>query len=206
MIPISLAIEDDLSEAVLRKILNEREIVYHVGLVFKKNGFGYLKKSCSAFNNMAKASPVLLLTDLDQNPCPPALIDDWLSQPRHPRFLFRIAIHEVEAWLLAHDKALQKFLGLRRNLHYPTPEILLDPKAELLKIAVLSPRREIREDLTRRDYGGNLKQGPAYNSTLTAFVNSLSSFAAVADKCSSLCRLLKSLQALEDTYARELDP
>lgn len=151
---------------MLRRLLSERPVPYAVGPVFKQGGFGYLKKQSPAFNNLAKACPVLLLTDLDQRPCAPALLDEWLKHPRHPDFLLRVAVREVEAWLLACDTELRRFLGIRRDVHFPAPEVLPDPKAELLKLAADSPRRELREAIVRRDTGGNLRQGPAYNSTL----------------------------------------
>lgn len=74
-IPIYLAVEDDLSEVLLRRLLQERP-VFAVGPVFKRNGFGYLRKNTPAFNNMARVSPVLLLTDLDRHNCAPGLIRD----------------------------------------------------------------------------------------------------------------------------------
>ena len=56
-IPIHLAVEDDLSESILRRVLRERPADYAVGPVFKRGGFGFLKKQSPAFNNMAKACP-----------------------------------------------------------------------------------------------------------------------------------------------------
>lgn len=52
---------------------------------------------------------------MDRCQCPPALIRDWLSDAQHPNLVFRVAVREVEAWLLAHQSALAPFLG--------TPEI-----------------------------------------------------------------------------------
>lgn len=199
-IPINLAVEDDLSEWMLRRILRERPAEYAIGPVFKKGGFGYLKKMVPAFNNMAKASPVLLLTDLDTYACPPSLVNDWLVHPKHPLFLFRVAVREVEAWLLASDKELSSFLSMRKSLNIPAPETLDDPKAELLKLAASSPRRELRDAITRRYRGGNLLQGPAYNSTLAGFLDEHWSAAAACDKCSSLQRIFDALSNLEKNF------
>ena len=195
-IPIYLAVEDDLSEWVLRRVLRERPVDYAVSSVFKKNGFGYLKKQCSAFNNLAKSCPVLLLTDLDARPCAPGLLAEWLQDPKHSDFLFRVAIREVEAWLLGCDEHFGRFLGIRRSLDFSDPEALVDPKAELLKLADASPRRELRESITRRK-GGNLHQGPAYNSTLADFVARDWNLEVACSKCPSLRRMLDALSALE---------
>lgn len=200
-IPICLAVEDDLSEWVLRRLLALRSVEYHVYAVYKQNGFGYLKKKTPAFNNMAKACPVLLLTDLDQRPCAPALLNEWLSQPKHADFLLRVAIREVEAWLLGSD-LFGQFLGIRRSHSFTDPETLPDPKLELLKLALASPRRNLREGIVRRDQHGNLRQGPAYNSTLAGFVNGDWRPAEVATKCRSLERVMQALSALESDWRR----
>ena len=200
-IPIFLAVEDDLSEWILRRLLAERSVAYAIGAVFKQGGFGYLKKQSPAFNNMAKACPVLLLTDLDQRPCAPELLDEWLKHPKHPDFLLRVAVREVEAWLLACDGELRRFLGIRRALHFSAPEILPDAKAELLKLAADSTRRELREAIVRRDRSGKLRQGPAYNSTLAAFVGQKWQSAAASAKCPSLRRMINALSALEATWS-----
>lgn len=196
-IPIYLAVEDDLSEWVLRRILRERPVFYDIGTVFKKGGFGYLKKQTPSLNNLAKSCPVLMLTDLDTRACAPELLDEWLLHPRHPEFLLRVAVREVEAWLLASDQEFGTFLKVRRKLDFSDPESLADPKAELLKVAEGSLGREMRESITRRDAGGNLRQGPAYNSTLARFVNECWDLNAASSKCSSLRRMLGALSALE---------
>ena len=201
-IPIYLAVEDDLSEIVLRRMLSDRPVEYAVGAVFKQSGFGYLKKQTPAFNNMAKACPVLLLTDLDKRPCAPELIAEWLKQPRHPEFLLRVAVREVEAWLLACDLLLGEYLSLRQMRLFPDPEALDDPKLELLKLAESSAKRFTREALSRRDTGGNLRQGPAYNSTLATFVDQFWKPKQAASKCQSLKRAIKALEQLESEWRK----
>ena len=192
--------EDDLSEWVLRRLLHERPVQYAIGSVFKQGGFGYLKKQSPAFNNAAKGCPVLLLTDLDRRPCAPDLLEEWLKNPKHEDFLLRVAVREVEAWLLASDTTLARFLGIRGKVDFSTPEMLDDPKIELLKLATTSPRRDIREAIVRRDTGGNLRQGPAYNSVLAEFVNDHWNMNVASSKCDSLDRMLKALATLESNW------
>lgn len=203
-IPIHLAVEDDLSESLLRRLLEERTS-YAIGSVFKHNGFGYLKKKAAAFNSLARVSPVLLLTDLDRNACAPGLIREWLPCPRNPDFLFRVAVREVEAWVLAADKPFASFLGIRRAISYPRPEDLTDPKRELLKLAATSPRRDIRDGLVRPDATGNLKQGPAFNSTLATFIQDGWIPGPAAAKCPSLRKVLTALSKLEADWRASPD-
>jgi hypothetical protein len=187
---------------MLRRLLDERPVAYAIGAVFKQGGFGYLKRQSQAFNNMAKACPVLLLTDLDKHPCAPKLLDEWLKHPKHPDFLLRVAVREVEAWLLACDRELREFLGIRRVQNFSAPEILEDPKGELLKLAAASPRRDLREAIVRRDTGGHLRQGPAYNSTLARFVNQNWQSEAAGNKCPSLGRMISALSTLETNWTQ----
>lgn len=139
--------------------------------MYARGGFGYLKKQSPAFNNAAKACPFLLITDLDRQPCPSHLIAEWLKIPKHPHFLLRVAVREVEGWLLGDPIGFGAFLGLKTTFDFESPEHLPDPKQELLKLANKSPRKSIRDALTWHDKAtGQLSQGPDYNAPLVRFV------------------------------------
>jgi hypothetical protein len=197
-IPIYLAVEDELSEWVARRALSTRSSSYAVGAVFSQQGYGYLKKQATAFNNAAKGCPFLLLTDLDRCPCPPQLIEEWLGRPKHPHFLLRVAVREVEAWLLGDSAGLGAYLGLRNPLEVPDPETLTDPKQELLRLALSSPRRTMREALAwKDDSSGRLFQGPDYNATLAKFVATEWDITGARNKCRSLHRLFLALERIE---------
>jgi len=66
MIPIQLAVEDELSEKVLRRLLTDSDRPFHVSSVINRGGYGYLKSKIDGFNKSAKGLPFLVLTDLDQ--------------------------------------------------------------------------------------------------------------------------------------------
>ena len=200
-IPIRLAVEDDLSEWVVRRALSSRQRDYAIGPVFSQGGFGYLKKQARAFNNAAKGCPFLLLTDLDQYPCPPQLIDEWLGQPKHPHLLLRVAVREVESWLLGDPNGFSSFLGLRTPFDLGNPENLEDPKQELLKLASKSPRRSVREALTwKEESTGRLSQGPDYNAPLAKFVSNDWNIELARKKCGSLGRLFLALEQIESDF------
>lgn len=203
-IPIYLAVEDDLSEWVARRALSTRPSDYAIGAVFSRSGFGYLKKQAPAFNNAAKGCPFLLLTDLDRCPCPPQLIEEWLGRPKHPHLLLRVAVREVESWLLGDPKGFSSFLGLRAPFDLDNPETLDDPKQELLKLAIKSPRRTIREALTWKDEAtGRLSQGPDYNAPLATFVTHEWDIEVARKKCRSLDRLFLALERIESDFAKK---
>ncbi len=168
-IPIQLAVEDTLSEAVLREILSKSGRPYSIGTCYVGRGFGYLRRTICGFNNAARSTPFLVLTDLDQTECPPRLIDSWLPQPLHPNLVFRVAVREVEAWLLAGANEISRFLRIKRALVRRDVEAIQDPKAYLIDLARLSPNRELRSDIVPPP-GSTRLIGPNYNGRLISFV------------------------------------
>ena len=108
---INIAVEDSLSEAVIRKIIQHSHRQFTIGYCYCKGGYGYLKRTIRGFNNAAKGTPFLVLTDLEAE-CPPIQIREWLPEPAHQNLLFRIAVKEVESWLLS-DR-----MGSRKTILY----------------------------------------------------------------------------------------
>ena len=93
-IPINLVVEDDLSEAILLRILKESSNTFAVGFSYGKCGYYYIRHKIQAFNNAAKGTPFLVLSDLEAE-CAPTQIKSWLPIPKHNNLLFRIAVPEI---------------------------------------------------------------------------------------------------------------
>ncbi len=198
-VPIRLAVEDALSEAVLRRVLADRPVRYEVGAVYSRGGSGYLRRQTPAFNNAAKAGPFILLTDLDRHECPSELVTTWLAgRTKHHSFLFRVAVREVESWLLGDMARLRLFLHLKTASVVTPPEDLLDPKQVLLRLSLGCRVRRVRDAIVWRDSkSGRLFQGPDYNGTLAEFVAKYWSPPAARSTCPSLERLFSALASLE---------
>jgi len=169
IIPVNLAVEDVLSEAVARRLLASTNRDYEVGRCYMRHGKDYLHRLIAGFNNAAKGTPFLVLTDLDRDECAPALIRSWLDEPLHANLLFRVAVKEVEAWLLADGKALSEYLSMSAGQIPADVDSIVDPKEFLIGLAAKSRRRDIREDIIPRQ-GSTAKQGKNYNARLIAFV------------------------------------
>jgi len=169
-IPINLVVEDELSEAIARKLLESGSRPYAVRVVYNRGGYGYIKKNIRGFNNAARGTPYLILTDLDARECPPSMIGRWFGQASlEPNLLFRVAVRDVEAWLLAHRSAFAEFVGVREGLVPQDVEQIRDPKKKLIEIARRSRRKRIRQDIVPpRD--STREQGPDYNGRLARFV------------------------------------
>jgi hypothetical protein len=169
-IPVRLAIEDELSEVVRRRLLTHANRGYAVGAVYGRGGFGYLRRTIEGWNRAARGVPFVVLTDLDRHDCPAGLIGDWLPRHRHPNLLLRVAVREVESWLLADPESLSVFLRVRSSVIPAAPDSLSDPKAVLVDVARRSRSRDMRDRLVPR-HGSTAKQGPDYNACLAEFVH-----------------------------------
>ena len=108
---IALATEDALSEAVGEKLIAEVKPPLEVGLRLRRDGFGYLKTRMRKFCEIARHQPVLVITDLDRVACAATLVRRWTANDTPPAtLLLRVAVHEVEAWLLADHDAMRTLL------------------------------------------------------------------------------------------------
>lgn len=190
----SLATEDILSEEVGRRLILELGENFSIGLTFRQNGNGYLRQRLPNFCNIAERQPFLLITDLDQTLCPAYLISDWLSnRPQPTNLLFRVAVREVESWLLADHDGILTLLGPHIKKLTEKPDLLPDPKGELLRHAQKAPR-EIREDIVP-DKHAIARIGLGYNRRLTHFVRNVWDPNRAAVRSESLRRTRDRLRA-----------
>lgn len=198
-IPIHIAVEDFLSEMVLRIMLEQSGRHFAVGVCLGLTGFGYLKKNIAGFNKAAKGTPFLLLADLDQAECPPILINEWLTVLKHNNLIFRVAVREVESWLLAHRKAFAGFLGIRESLVPSRPDELEDPKRVLIELTAGSRKRSLREAIIPAR-GSTAKIGPDYNGALISFVQNRWNVQKAAERSPSLSRAFNTVKRFQPVY------
>ena len=127
-----------------------------------------LLKKLPNYNLAARHSPWVVFVDLDDDgPCPGKKRDDWLPDAS-PLMCFRIAVRELEAWLLADQEQIAEFLGVSASRIPSQPENLDDPKQSLISLARRSRKRAIREGLVPRD-GSGASVGPTYASDIREF-------------------------------------
>lgn len=193
MCPLNLVVEDSLSESICRRLLASSSL--QVGHVYGKEGVGYIKTRLRAFNNAAKGSRYLIVADLDRFGCVAELWQKWApGVQRHPNLLFRVAVCEIESWLLADTSNLCRFFGLQQRQQIYNSDQVNDPKRELLELAIRSPKKLLRDAVTYRDQHGTLLQGPDYNGTLHRFVQNQWNLKNAARASDSLTRALNALR------------
>jgi len=199
-IPINLVFEDVLSEAVLKQMLKQSQRPFLVGDCFNERGKDRMKKKISGFNKAAKGMPYLVLTDLDNAECPLVILSEWLTQPKPPNLLFRIAVKEVEAWLLAHREAFAKFLGISVDLIPPgDADRIPDPKLLLINLGRRSRKRKLREAIVPEP-NSTAKMGKDYNGQLSEFVNKSWQVASAQTNSPSLERAMNALINFQPTW------
>lgn len=193
MVWIVLATEDEISECVGRQLAAEAGL--EVGQALRKGGNGYLRSRINNFCEMAARQPVLLITDLDQFRCPSRLMHDWFGRRAKPdELIFRVAVHEIESWLLADHEAFRSLLGRRSSKLPPSPDLLPDPKNVLLDLARRAIR-DVRDDLVAEN-GAIARQGLGYNSRLSAWIEDAWEPARAAQRSPSLAKARLRLHEL----------
>ena len=170
-IPYTGAVEGAVDEAVLRRVAAAagREL-HHV---YVTNGRSNLERRVAGFNAAANHAPWIVLIDLDQTACAPELIRN-LADPVAPQMRLRVAVTEIEAWLLSDPERLARFLAVARARIPADPDSLPDPKQALVNAARHSRRRSILQDMVPRESSGRAV-GVAYEARIIEFVTSESS-------------------------------
>lgn len=162
---ISGAVEGVIDEAVAR------HLIAHIGgvpaTIYGRKGRRAIERGINGYNNAARHSLWLVLMDLDADECAPPVVNGLLAD-RRPGLCFRLAVREVEAWLLADRERMADFLSVAASRLPESPEDLAQPKDEIVRLARQSRRRDIREDLVPRVGSGRVT-GPGYESRLIVF-------------------------------------
>ena len=167
----------------------------HVAQKLRQGGNGYLKKRMRSFCEIARQVPVVVLADLDRQSCPVTMMRSWLwGQRPTPGLVFRVAVAEVESWILADHRAISSLFNLHDRVIPRDPDALLDPKATLIQLASRAPR-VVREDLVPRANSIST-QGLGYNKRLSDLVNTKWDLERAAVRSRSLRRAQAALRKL----------
>jgi len=189
-----LAVEDSLSEAVCRRLVRLTRPTAEISAVVGLTGHGSIRRRLRELNRSATALDVLLLTDLNSAyPCPGALLLDWLSGlTLNARLFFRVAVREVEAWVLADRTHFAAELQVPLDRIPLAPDSVGDPKALFVQLARGSRSSLVRGDLVPAA-GSTALVGPGYNPRMIGFVRDTWDPTIAAEFSSSLARALRRL-------------
>lgn len=190
---VKLAVEGTLDEAVARKILAMFGLV--VGPVHGKRGKHYIDDNLKGFNNAARFEPWLVIRDLNSDcECAPHLVRARLPNPASC-MVFRLAVKEIESWLMADAVELARYLRMRSALIPKDTDNLAKPKEELIRLSNRSSSRKVREGMVPRP-GSGASEGPLYTTLMAEFARNSWSPASAACVSESLDGCIKRVQVL----------
>lgn len=197
MTEIYIATEDNLSEAVAGQMVDEINPRLTIAVRMGRKGNGYLKQKLHGLNETAHHVPVFLLTDLDRSQCPPMLIESWRNgRVLANEMIFRVAVREIEAWLLADRQSFAHFTNAPINRVPLNPELLDDPKIELLNLIRRYGSRQLRQDVLPAR-GSRSTVGLGYNQALSQYVRERWSATRAAQNAESLGRACRRLAEID---------
>lgn len=189
MTVVSCAVEGDLDEVVARRMLD------HVGLtcgpVYGRDGKDKLRRDVGGYASGARFHPWFVLVDLDADECAAGLVAEWVPV-MPPLMHLRVAVREVEAWLLADRRHIAEFLGVSHHRVPGAPEAVVDAKQQVVNLARRSRRRATREGVPPRP-GSGRTIGPLYVTEMSRFVRDAWDIDAAAQASESLRRCLAAL-------------
>ena len=200
MVVISAAVEGLIDEAVVKRLIIEAGAT--VGPVYGKQGKQPLRAAIKGYNNAGRHRPWIVLIDLDQDAdCAPNLCRAWISD-KSPKLCFRVAVREIESWLLSDRESIAKFLSVPISRIPTDAESVLSPKQTMVNLAAMSKRRSIREDMVPRP-GSGRSVGPAYTSRLVEYVQSPEPLWRPKRAASHTPSLQRCMKCLEQLVRRE---
>ncbi len=198
MPPVNYVIEGPTDNVIVKRIM--QYVGLPVGRPFGERGKPHLMEVLPDYNHAAKFMPWVAVIDLDQKPdCAPELVQQCISMPGKWMRL-RVAVHAIEAWLLADGDCLADFLHVRRSQVPDEPDAEINPKITLVNLARKSTLKAIRTDMVPRE-GSGTSVGPGYTGRLIEFVTIAESRwrpEIAAQHSDSLRRCMAALQTLKD--------
>ena len=194
---IAVVAEDQLTQAVLHKCISEVLPAYSVARTEVKGGRGNVQRELGAYAALAEVMPVLIGVDLDSGVCAPTLLGGWGRLPPQTGLLLRVAVREIESWVLADQRRVASFIGAAPNEVPRRPDRLSDPKRSLLELARAHAGSELKADLVPRNFDASYPRiGPAYNLRLCAFIAKKWRPHVAREKSASLERAMLALEQL----------
>jgi len=188
---VRVAVEGQLDFAVAERRLSGSGLTaVRVGL---PRGRSEVLSRWGGYNEAAKREPWLVLVDLDRDECAPSLLRSLPSAPV-PRMALRIAVREIEAWLLA-DRSIARALRVPANALPSFPDHVDAPKRRLVELVRAECKtKQIRDAILPAQAPARVGRG--YNNFLAAFVRERWEPAAAAKRSDSLARALRAIERL----------
>lgn len=211
--------EDDACKAVIYRVIAFcaalRKTSLKVVSELPARG-GEIKNKIKNFNLLSKHTPVVLLTDLDNNTCPPSFIGTLMhGENKNRDFVFSVAVDEVEAWLLADREGFARYFQVdidripgasktKMQGRSEKTEIVCPYKASLYFAQQILPHSRSKTKIEQLTPRPGATKGPEYNSVMIPFIQDHWNLETAMDNSNSLsgmvdrvCRLIDNQKPAE---------
>ena len=195
MSTINILVEGITDEAVAAKLVSYTG--HTQGIVYGKRGWQYIKDNVAKYNQATRFASYLALVDFMDTGCvcPGEVVAQWLPD-RQPNMLLRAVVREIESWLLADRPNFARFLHVSIEFLPPEPEIIEDPKAEVIRIARRSKNKSVRQALIP-NANSTAQVGPSYVTEMIRFIQTDWDIEAACRNAPSLTRCVKRLKEID---------
>ena len=148
--PINLVVEDELGEQMIRVLLCPKRTLFSNRSGLWKAWKRLLKKDIAGVSTTRQRAYRILFSPISMpEPCATFLIEDWFNCPiaeypkrrRNGNLLFRIAVHEVESWIMADRSPSPNFLAFRFIKFQLQTDDIPDPKKFLIRFSAIEPEK-----------------------------------------------------------------
>lgn len=173
-----------LGDRILLHLTGEKPIIKPINT----KGVTKLIANLPRYAGLVRSAPVLCIGDTDGK-CPVALRKVWFPNGNPDGFFLRLAVAEAESWALADRIEFSRFFGVPEARIPSEPDVVLDPKRQILTLAAKSSQRFIRNEVVSSQ--DKSKPGDGYNLHLCNFVSTKWVPINAAANSPSLARAMK---------------
>lgn len=172
-------VEDEPTRHVVQRIIDfvqanvPRKVLLPDGFPSVVGGYGNLKAKSRKWIDAAKNGVwLLVVTDMDTAEIPNEIGMKWLGvsclSELPKKFIFRVAVREIESWIMADVAGFAKFLGISGDNLFENPDALPDPKAALFDVIRRKcPQSKFQRMLPQKGQ----RVGVDYNNRICGFVD-----------------------------------
>lgn len=197
---LTVVVEGTTDEPVARALAEDAG--FQDVRVISMDGKGNIDRDLPRFAQAARATPWLVLRDLDRDaPCAPRFLDRL--NLTSPWLCMRLAVRELESWLLADADGIASFLGIAHRQVPTAPDALQDPKATLIQLA-RKGKRKIRDGMAPGPRATRAI-GPLYESYVIELAAQHWNLDRAARRSESLYRARAAIRLLFSNWKDYLD-
>jgi hypothetical protein len=198
VVTVSIAVEGASDVPAAQKILASRSITVGQGRIFITRGKPKFDMKIASYNKAALNSPWFILRDSDRDgkDCPVTLREALLPASHQVSGMcFRLAVRELDAWLLADSETFAKAFSVARSVIPTNVEELSDPKEALINVCRRSRSSEIRKAMVPPK-GSTGRVGPEYVGRISEYARDAWRPDVAATGAPSLARALREIDRL----------